>query len=323
MKSKPLIKILPILGFLCCLTQNAPAAAEEEAKPVRKYDSRRFRSGLPYIIGETPEQPAIVKPAASAAPAATPNTGSLALPDRRIGFQPVRKDSASRLSAHEKTGETPIGQDRRDAYPPAKLTSLAATPAPQAKPNKGFFSFLTNPPPAKKRKSIAAPTPAAEIAVAKPAKPAPVTPVAPQAKPAPRPFAFLFNQPARKPKAARAPKVPNENIATPTTQRKPLFSFLQKKEPPKALLVESTPSVKKTATNPAVRATANQDLSTRTKPDSNDGLRLPDMLTLPGEDEFQSTSPAAPPSGGGTGAVISRPPTDPPSRPKAKEKDGE
>lgn len=271
MKSKPLIKILPILGFLCCLTHNAPAAAEEDAKPVRKYDSRRFRSGLPYIIGETPKQPAIVKPAAPAQVEAAP----------------------------------------------------AATPAPQAKPNKGFFSFLTNPPPAKKRRSIAAPTPAAEIAVAKPAAPAPVTPVAPQAKPAPRPFAFLFNQPARKPKAVRTPKVPNENIATPTPQRKPLFSFLQKKEPPKALLVESTPAVKKTATNPAVRVNANQDLPSRTQLDSNDGLRLPDMLTLPGEDEFQSTSPAAPPSGGGTGAVISRPPTDPPSRPKAKEKDGE
>ena len=53
------------------------------------------------------------------------NTGSLALSDRRIGFQPVREDSASRLSAHETTGGTPIGQDRRDAYPPAKLTSFS------------------------------------------------------------------------------------------------------------------------------------------------------------------------------------------------------
>ncbi len=53
------------------------------------------------------------------------NTGSLALSDRRIGFQPVMEDSASRLSAHETTGGTPIGQDRRDAYPPAKLTSFS------------------------------------------------------------------------------------------------------------------------------------------------------------------------------------------------------
>ncbi|MEI8038384.1 MAG: DNA polymerase I [Verrucomicrobiota bacterium] len=40
---------------------------------------------------------------------------------RGTGFQPVREDSASRLSAHETTGWKPVGQDRRDACPPAKL----------------------------------------------------------------------------------------------------------------------------------------------------------------------------------------------------------
>ena len=59
-----------------------------------------------------------------------PNDVSLAIFDRRIGFQPVREDSASRLSAHERTGWKPIGQDRRDAYPPVKLTSLGRMPAP-------------------------------------------------------------------------------------------------------------------------------------------------------------------------------------------------
>ena len=55
---------------------------------------------------------------------AAPKTVRLALPDRRTGFQPVREDSASRLSAAETTGWKPVGQDRRDACPPAKLTVL-------------------------------------------------------------------------------------------------------------------------------------------------------------------------------------------------------
>jgi len=58
----------------------------------------------------------------------TPNTGSSALFDRRTGFQPVRADRASRLSAAESTGWKPVGQDMRDACPPAKLTVLGGTP---------------------------------------------------------------------------------------------------------------------------------------------------------------------------------------------------
>ena len=50
------------------------------------------------------------------------------------GFQPVRADSASRLSAKEPTGWKPVGQDRRDgsaelaerAGPPARLAVLGA-----------------------------------------------------------------------------------------------------------------------------------------------------------------------------------------------------
>ncbi len=53
----------------------------------------------------------------------------------------------------------------------------------------------------------------------------------------------------------------------------------------------------------------------------NDGIRLPDMLTMPGEGEFRATSPTAPKPGTEPGAVISRPPTDPPSRPKSKDKE--
>jgi len=60
---------------------------------------------------------------------AAPHTVSSAPPsDRRTGFQPVRADSASRLSTNETTGWKPVGQDRRDACPPANLTVLDAAP---------------------------------------------------------------------------------------------------------------------------------------------------------------------------------------------------
>ena len=53
-------------------------------------------------------------------------------------------------------------------------------------------------------------------------------------------------------------------------------------------------------------------------PSQDRGIRLPDMLGLPGDAEFRTTSPLPPKNGGSAGAVISRPPTDPPSRPKPK-----
>ena len=59
----------------------------------------------------------------------TPNTVHLAPFGRRTGFQPVREDSASRLSANETTGWKPVVHDRLDAYPPAKLTALGVPPA--------------------------------------------------------------------------------------------------------------------------------------------------------------------------------------------------
>ena len=62
--------------------------------------------------------------------AATPNTVHLAHVDRKTGVPPVRDDSASRLSANETTGWKPVGQDRRDACPPATRAVMAATPVP-------------------------------------------------------------------------------------------------------------------------------------------------------------------------------------------------
>ena len=56
-----------------------------------------------------------------------------------------------------------------------------------------------------------------------------------------------------------------------------------------------------------------------TAPD--DGMRLPDMFGLPDDGEFRATVPTVPKTGVDANAVISRPPTDPPPRPKPK--DGE
>ena len=72
------------------------------------------------------------------------NTVSSALPDWKTGFQPVREDSASRLSAAETTGGTPVGHDRRDACPPAILTGLGCAPeAPLPTQPTLFESFRT------------------------------------------------------------------------------------------------------------------------------------------------------------------------------------
>ena len=48
----------------------------------------------------------------------------------------------------------------------------------------------------------------------------------------------------------------------------------------------------------------------------DDGNRMPDLLAMPDEDEFRSTSPVTPKLATEAGAVISRPPTEPPSRVK-------
>lgn len=50
----------------------------------------------------------------------------------------------------------------------------------------------------------------------------------------------------------------------------------------------------------------------------DDGIRMPDMLGMPSEGDFRATNPLSPKTGAESGAVISRPPTDPPSRVKPK-----
>jgi hypothetical protein len=82
---------------------------------------------------------------------------------------------------------------------------------------------------------------------------------------------------------------------------------------PKATVVAEAPLEKKVkAPEPEATVTAEPTLPV------DDGLRMPDMLAMPQEGEFRSTNPNAPKTVNPSGAVISRPPTDPPSRVKAK-----
>jgi hypothetical protein len=84
---------------------------------------------------------------------------------------------------------------------------------------------------------------------------------------------------------------------------------------PKAVVVEAAPKAKEQKIEtPAV-------VEVPMPMDPNDGLRGIDdmMLTLPSDNEFRATVPTPSTAGGETNAVISRPPTDPPPRPKPKE----
>jgi hypothetical protein len=75
---------------------------------------------------------------------------------------------------------------------------------------------------------------------------------------------------------------------------------------PKAIVVEETRETPEAEKKEESIATT--EASTPDTPD--DGIRLPDMLGMPGEGEFRSNRPA---TGGasGSGAVIARPPVEP------------
>jgi hypothetical protein len=51
----------------------------------------------------------------------------------------------------------------------------------------------------------------------------------------------------------------------------------------------------------------------------DDGLRLPDMLSMPQDNELKASASAPPANASEPAPVIARPPTDPPARPKAEE----
>ena len=82
---------------------------------------------------------------------------------------------------------------------------------------------------------------------------------------------------------------------------------------PKATVVEQAPVPKKQESVPEP-VVAESELPAL--PD--DGIRMPDMLGMPGDGDVRSTSPVGQKTSSGSGAVISRPPTDPPSRVKPK-----
>lgn len=85
--------------------------------------------------------------------------------------------------------------------------------------------------------------------------------------------------------------------------------------PPKAVMVAPAPTVKSKERKATESGTAGVP-ELPTMPD--EGIRMPDMLGLPTDLDFQATSPVLPRTGAGSGSVISRPPTDPPSRVKPK-----
>ena len=87
---------------------------------------------------------------------------------------------------------------------------------------------------------------------------------------------------------------------------------------PKAIIVAAAPVEKKE--EPKVPEPVAPDPTLPGLP--NDGIRGGDtMLALPGDGDFRATNPALSKPAGGSGAVVVRPPTDPPSRvkPKAEE----
>lgn len=83
--------------------------------------------------------------------------------------------------------------------------------------------------------------------------------------------------------------------------------------PPKAIVVAPPPSPVKKAkpTEPVLAQAVIPNM-----PD--DGLRMGNMLELPSDREFRTPNSSPVKTGPDAGAVIARPPTDPPSRVKPK-----
>ena len=83
--------------------------------------------------------------------------------------------------------------------------------------------------------------------------------------------------------------------------------FLWSCAPKAVVVVEQPAATSSQETAPAQTTAATPEPTTSAPPD--DGIRLPDMLALPGENELRGSRPAAANSPGeSSGAVISRPP---------------
>jgi len=83
---------------------------------------------------------------------------------------------------------------------------------------------------------------------------------------------------------------------------------------PKATLVAEVPVKKKLERKEKPAVAEVTELPTTGLPD--DGIRMPEMLDLPSEGDFRASNPGLSKPTGQGGAVVSRPPTDPPSRVK-------
>ena len=78
---------------------------------------------------------------------------------------------------------------------------------------------------------------------------------------------------------------------------------------PKAIVVEqNAPTV--AALEPKKEETPEVQPEPTLSGPPNDGIRLPDMLTLPGENEFRKPVTSSSPGSGSGGAVIARPPSE-------------
>lgn len=96
-----------------------------------------------------------------------------------------------------------------------------------------------------------------------------------------------------------------------------LLGTLASCAPPKAVVITAGPTVAgKVEKKPEAEVAAEPAVPELPQ---DDGIRMPNMLDLPSDGDFRATNPAAPGIRGESGTVISRPPTDPPSRVKPKE----
>lgn len=163
---------------------------------------------------------------------------------------------------------------------PAPATVVGETLPPPAK--KGFFARLFGPQPKKQRDEL----PAAEVAMVPPA-PMPVVEETPPVPAKKGFFARLFGPKEKKMGLADVDPLPAANPAVPKVA---VAAAAVKPPPADGVIPADVPKVPK------------KPLPAR---ESGDGLRLPDMLTMPGENDLRkSTAPAV----DGGASVIAKPP---------------
>lgn len=86
--------------------------------------------------------------------------------------------------------------------------------------------------------------------------------------------------------------------------------------PPKATVVEQAPATKKNEQAKVPEPVPQEQVPL---PPEDDGIRMGNILEMPKDGDFRATNPSRPAMDGQPGTVVSRPPTEPPSRVKPKE----